>query len=290
LSASGTTPEIERAAELIAEADALLITAGAGMSVDSGLPDFRGPRGFWRAYPPLERLGLSFEAMAQPRWFHERPSMAWGFYGHRLALYRTTRPHPGYALLRAWCTAAPAGGFVFTSNVDGHFSAAGFPEERLVEHHGSVHRWQCSTPCSPALWPAPESELEIDMEVLEVRGALPRCPRCGAIARPNVLMFNDFDWIDTATRRQHERYAAWLRTIDGRRLTIVECGAGTAVATVRIEGERIARRFGGALVRINPEAFAGDGSTVPIADRTFPALQRIAAVLERKPRADIRTS
>ena len=42
---------LRRAAELIAKADALLITAGAGMSVDSGLPDFRGGKGFWRAYP-----------------------------------------------------------------------------------------------------------------------------------------------------------------------------------------------------------------------------------------------
>ena len=45
-----------RAAQVIAEADALLIGAGAGMGVDSGLPDFRGAQGFWRAYPPYARL------------------------------------------------------------------------------------------------------------------------------------------------------------------------------------------------------------------------------------------
>lgn len=57
--------EIQRAAELISEADALLITAGAG--VDSGLPDFRGNEGFWNAYPPYRKLGRSFIEMANSR-------------------------------------------------------------------------------------------------------------------------------------------------------------------------------------------------------------------------------
>jgi len=60
---------IEEAAVAVAEADALLITAGAGMGVDSGLPDFRGDKGFWKAYPPFERLGVSFVDMANPNWF-----------------------------------------------------------------------------------------------------------------------------------------------------------------------------------------------------------------------------
>ena len=47
------------AAEIIARADALIIGAGAGMGIDSGLPDFRGPNGFWKAYPALGALGLS---------------------------------------------------------------------------------------------------------------------------------------------------------------------------------------------------------------------------------------
>ena len=87
---------VQRAADLIANAEALLITAGAGMGVDSGLPDFRSARGFWRAYPPLEKLALSFEEMAQPRWFAEKPKMAWAWYGHRLQLYRDTKPHAGH--------------------------------------------------------------------------------------------------------------------------------------------------------------------------------------------------
>ena len=52
------------AARIVADARALLITAGAGMGVDSGLPDFRGPEGFWRAYPAFRRLGLDFVSLA----------------------------------------------------------------------------------------------------------------------------------------------------------------------------------------------------------------------------------
>ncbi len=57
------------AAEAIKAADALLVTAGAGMGADSGLPDFRGTQGFWRAYPIIAKLGLSFEEMTKPGWF-----------------------------------------------------------------------------------------------------------------------------------------------------------------------------------------------------------------------------
>ncbi|WP_322049658.1 Sir2 family NAD-dependent protein deacetylase, partial [Paraburkholderia sp. J67] len=75
------------------EADGLLVTAGAGMGVDSGLPDFRGDEGLWRAYPALRHHGFSFEEIANPAVFSSDPRLAWGFYGHRLKLYRATQPH-----------------------------------------------------------------------------------------------------------------------------------------------------------------------------------------------------
>src|ERR1700744_4508975 len=90
---------IARAAGWIRNADALLITAGAGMGVDSGLPDFRGNEGLWRAYPAIARLGLRFEQLANPSWFNRDPHLAWGFYGHRLNLYRATIPHDGFSIL-----------------------------------------------------------------------------------------------------------------------------------------------------------------------------------------------
>src|SRR3954447_17832106 len=99
--------EIARAAEAIAGAEAILIGAGAGMGVDSGLPDFRGPEGFWRAYPPYRALGLRFEELADPVHFADDPTLAWGFYGHRLGLYRSTVPHAGFGALLGWSRRMP---------------------------------------------------------------------------------------------------------------------------------------------------------------------------------------
>ena len=104
-------------AELIDQADGLLITAGAGMGVDSGLPDFRGPQGFWRAYPALGRARIPFEHIASPSAFKTQPRLAWGFYGHRLNLYRATVPHAGFEILRRIGERLSEGCFVFTSNV-----------------------------------------------------------------------------------------------------------------------------------------------------------------------------
>ena len=76
-----------QAAQLIAAADALVVAAGAGIGVDSGLPDFRGKQGFWQSYPALARANLDFSEIASPQTFQRDPYLAWGFYGHRLLLY-----------------------------------------------------------------------------------------------------------------------------------------------------------------------------------------------------------
>lgn len=68
---------ITQAAELIAQSDALIIAAGAGLGVDSGLPDFRGNDGFWKAYPALEARGIDFTNIASPAAFHADARRAW---------------------------------------------------------------------------------------------------------------------------------------------------------------------------------------------------------------------
>lgn len=141
---------LTRAAAWIAAADGLIITAGAGIGVDSGLPDFRGPQGLWKAYPALGKRKLRFEDIASPEAFRSQPRLAWGFYGHRLQLYRDTAPHAGFSLLKKWADAKPYGAFIYTSNVDGQFQKAGFADDHLIECHGSIHHLQCLTPCRPA--------------------------------------------------------------------------------------------------------------------------------------------
>ena len=243
---------IEGAAAAISSAEGLLITAGAGMGVDSGLPDFRGDRGFWRAYPPLEKLGVSFVDMANPVWFVRDPRLAWGFYGHRLELYRTTRPHRGFGILQNWARNLEHGCFVFTSNVDGHFQKSGFDRERVIECHGSISHFQCTKPCGSEIWRADDFDVAVDMESFRATSDIPLCPHCGAIARPNVLMFGDWHWIPGRTAAQEQRFSDWLATAAGPKLVIVELGAGSAVPTVRMTSEQIASRSGATLVRINP--------------------------------------
>lgn len=244
--------ELRRAAELISGADALLVCVGAGMGVDSGLPEFRGQEGFWRAYPPYRGLGLRFEELADPVHFDEDPRLAWGFYGHRLALYRAAVPHSGYGVLLGWARRWPLR--VFTSNVDGQFQRAGFTAgpagEVVAEVHGSIHRLQCVRPCLADTWPAGLLTIEVDA-AMRATGPLPRCPHCGALARPNILMFGDTRWVPAASQRTLDAVAGWRRSLGSRRLVVVEVGAGLAVPTVRRQAE-LTSAATGALVRINP--------------------------------------
>lgn len=247
------TAAIERAAALIEQADALVVAAGAGMGVDSGLPDFRGQEGFWRAYPALGRARIDFYSIASPSAFEAAPRLAWGFYGHRLGLYRATQPHPGHALLRAWGARMLHGLSVFTSNVDGQFQQAGFAPQHLHECHGSIHHLQCLRPCCEAIWPADAFVPQVDELNCQLLNAPPTCPHCGGLARPNVLMFSDDGWVEHRSAGQRRRQQAWLASVT--RPVVVELGAGTAVPSVRHFSQRVLHQFGGRLVRINPREF-----------------------------------
>jgi NAD-dependent SIR2 family protein deacetylase len=270
---------LQAAADALRNAEALMITAGAGMGVDSGLPDFRGNEGFWNAYPPYRRLGLSFSELANPRWFRQDPAFAWGFYGHRLNLYRSTQPHRGFAILRQWAAIMPAGARVFISNVDGHFQRSGFGDSDVNEIHGSIHHLQCIGQCGIGIFPADGVSVQVGEADFRAQEPLPRCPRCGGLARPNILMFGDWEWEPDRAEHQRRLQEQWLEKIRGRRLVVVELGAGSAVPTVRNFSERLAASDGARLIRINvrePEVPRG-GIGLPLP--ALEALKAIASVL-----------
>ncbi len=241
--------QIVRAATLIADADALIITAGAGMGVDSGLPDFRGNEGFWNAYPALGHAKINFTSIASPSAFAAHPKLAWGFYGHRLAMYRRTAPHHGFTLLKRWGEKMQHGYSVFTSNVDGQFQIAGFNPAHIHECHGSIHHLQCMEPCCLDIWSASEFAPDVDDDACLLRNAAPLCQHCNRMARPNVLMFGDWSWIPTRQEAQAARQAKWLSAV--KKPVIIELGAGTAIPTVRRFSENVASRYDGRLVRLN---------------------------------------
>ena len=249
--------KFQRAATAIKDADAIFITAGAGMGVDSGLPDFRGNSGFWKAYPPIAKLGKSFSEMANPAWFDKNPKLAWAFYGHRLNLYREIKPHKGFSALLELGKKKQYGYFVFTSNVDGQFQKAGFDDAFIEECHGSIHNFQCIKPCCSDIWSASKTKIEVDLDSFEAKLPLPHCKKCGSVARPNILMFSDWSWLSHRSVEQGDRLHLWMETMTDlhAKVAIIEMGAGHDVPTVRLKSQRVFRSMDATFIRINPRDF-----------------------------------
>jgi NAD-dependent SIR2 family protein deacetylase len=235
------------AARLIDQADALVIAAGAGIGVDSGLPDFRGAEGFWRAYPALGRAGLRFEEIASPAAFPRRSGTGLGF------LRPPPEPLPRHPPARGFRTIARACRQHAARRLRIHQQCRRpVPARRLCRRAHrrmprlAIHWLQCLAPCGDALWPADDFRPEIDADACRILAPMPRCPQCGGLARPAILMFGDRDWIDARTREQERRLTAWLRSVE--RPVVVEVGAGSTVATVRA----FVHSLDAPLVRINP--------------------------------------
>lgn len=266
----------QKAADAIRDARSLVITAGAGMGVDSGLPDFRGDTGFWQAYPLYQKLQIRFVEMATPRHFSEDPSFGWGFYGHRTNLYRETVPHSGFSILQNWIQRFNLRWFVVTSNVDGQFQKAGFDEQSILEVHGSIHRLQCQDPCKPLIWENDE-ELEIDFDTMR-SSTIPKCRHCPGPARPNVLMFNDWSWLPARTDLQQSRFDRFIADCP-HPLVVVELGAGTAIPTIRFTSERLGRRGETTVIRINPREPKIDAPHLSIPLGAVHSLQEIDQLL-----------
>ncbi|OMJ65164.1 hypothetical protein SteCoe_38983 [Stentor coeruleus] len=243
------TKEILKVRDIIKQSDFLIITAGAGMSVDSGLPDFRGPQGFWKAYPPMKKLGLTLPQVSNPTWFYQDPSFAWGFFGHRYSLYNNSTPHAGYNILKSWVTDKKY--FIYTSNVDGHFEKAGFPEKKIVECHGTIHYLQCLHTCTHEIWPM-NHIVNFDPTTFRAQEPLPICKNCGRLARPNVSMFDDDEWVADRTNEQENNLRIALNEPKSK-MVVIEIGGGEALPVIREFGQNLVDRENAILIRINPD-------------------------------------
>ncbi|MFB2539634.1 MULTISPECIES: NAD-dependent deacetylase [unclassified Acinetobacter] len=259
---------------LLQDADGLLICAGAGMGVDSGLPDFRGNQGMWQAYPALGKKQLDFTQIANPAAFELEPHLAWGFYGHRLDLYRKIDPHQGFELILNMAQQLDLDYFVFTSNVDGQFQKARFDADKIYECHGSIHHLQCLNNCKNEIWSAKDLEPNIDTERCHWQGDLPTCQRCGALARPNILMFGDWNWLNTRQKQQQHAMQAWLKH---KNPVVIEIGAGTAIPTVR----HFSEQFSPNVIRINlrDSHFSHSKSGISLASTAEQGMQWITQII-----------
>lgn len=186
------------------------------------------------------------------------------------------------------------GYFVFTSNVDGHFQKAGFPEERVVECHGSINFMQCvdNEKCTE-IWPTPvDFQPQVDESVLRLTTALPQGPPDQPVnlARPNIKMFGDNSWVTDRTDVQRKRFDIYIDSIGADPFVVIEIGSGLAVPTVRLQGEMLVSRKGsnGTLIRINPAEPEVDRSekNISLKLKGLEALEKLDALLQSKTKWD----
>ena len=249
------------ARNIIQNAEAILVFAGAGMSVQSGLPTYREKEGFWNDYPLYKNIKKDYVAMASPHGFLSDPHFAWGFFAHQYKLYKNAVPHDGYTKLLELCR-SKKDHFVVTTNVDGLFLKSGFPKDHLHEAHGTIHKLQCSKPCNRKVWKIETLNVEIDYSTMNALDTLPLCPICGAVSCPNIFMFGDTNesYVWEESQESAGRFREWRKKNLHRKVVILEIGVGAEGLKKHVK--QYHKEFTDAtLIRINPEFDASYGDT-----------------------------
>lgn len=194
MSGPASPHDIRTARRSLDSAASVIVLTGAGISADSGVPTFRGRGGLWKDYRP--------EELATPDAFARDPRLVWEWYGWRRAKVAACEPNEAHLALARW-QAERAGIRIITQNVDALHAAAtrrlasGRRVERprasrqrpppdadaILELHGSLFRTRC-----PGCGDRRESREPI---AATSASTLPRCERCGALLRPDVVWFGE---------------------------------------------------------------------------------------------------
>ena len=229
---------IKLSKQYINDYDALLIVAGAGLGIDSGLPDYRGPQGLWNTWHPARSLNMTYEKLSTHELFLENPSLAWGFQTYLTKLYHDLKPHQGYYDLLNICKNKFNNNyFVITSNVDSQFIKSGFNEKQLYEVHGTKRLWQCTNKnCNKMHYPwlMDINDLPtIDKQNLIALKPFPKCKYCNNISRPNVSFFGDYYFNEKMCKKQSLNLFEWLEKNKNKKLLIIELGCGVSPHSIR---------------------------------------------------------
>ena len=194
---------VERLAELFRERQPCVVLTGAGISTESGIPDFRSAEGIWARYDPVEVAHIDA--------FRRDPARVWEFYALRLDVLSHAEPNDGHhalarleerGLIRA----------VVTQNVDGLHARAGSRE--IVEVHGSLREAECIH-CGVRV---PMADVLPDLP-------LPSCPECGEILKPGVVMFGELLPAQAIERAQELAKGAGLLLVVGSSLEVYPVAA-----------------------------------------------------------------
>ncbi|MGN6679963.1 MAG: SIR2 family NAD-dependent protein deacylase [Streptosporangiaceae bacterium] len=152
----------------------IAVLTGAGISTDSGIPDFRGPQGLWTKNPAAERLStyeayLSDPALRRRSWQARLNHPAW-----------SAAPNPAHAALARLGAAVDT--WVITQNIDGLHQRAGTPDDRVLELHGTMYQVVCVA-CGA------RSQMATALDRVRAGEDDPACERCGSILKSATVMF-----------------------------------------------------------------------------------------------------
>jgi NAD-dependent deacetylase len=200
---STVTTEVARLAELIREAGTVVALTGAGISVPSGIPDFRSPgTGLWTKVNPMEVAHIDV--------FRRDPERFWQFYGARFQALEDKQPNGAHVAL-AKLERAGMLGAVITQNIDRLHARAGSSE--LIEVHGTIDHSSCLR-CR-ARYPL----AEVRERHATSTDAVPRCD-CGSPLKPDVVLFGEYLPQDAIARAQELAVRADLLLCVGSSLEV----------------------------------------------------------------------
>ncbi len=217
-------------ADLIRELQPCVVLTGAGMSTESGLPDFRSATGIWAEVDPMEVATIDA--------FRRDPERVWAWYGSRIRSFLDVEPNAGHLALAALERAGLVQAVV-TQNIDTLHTRAG--SENVIEVHGSIRRAVCLGCGEP-------EPLDGVLEQLE-HASVPRCRSCGAVPKPDVVLFGELLPLDALSRAEQLAREAALLVVVGSSLQVWPVAG--------LPGETIAH--GGVLAIVNREATPFDG-------------------------------
>jgi NAD-dependent deacetylase len=218
---------------LLAESRRVVAFTGAGVSTESGIPDFRSPGGIWSRYRPIEYQ--DFVASAEMR------REAWRRKFAVDETMRSARPNRGHLAIAQLVRRGLASS-VITQNVDGLHQASGVPEEKVIELHGNGTYARCLA-CGL------RHELEPIRIAFEGEGRLPECTACGEVVKAATISFGQAMPQEPMRRAQEETLACDLFLVVGSSLVVYPAAGFPALA----------KRNGARLVIVNREPTELDG-------------------------------
>lgn len=170
---------LDRAAEVLGAAEQILVFSGAGLSTESGIPDFRGPDGLWTKVDPddftIDRYLVNRDLRVRGWRMHVEGEL----WGARSAV----QPNAGHTAIVRLFEKGRLGGVV-TQNIDGLHYKSGLPDDMVAELHGNVRNSHCMS-CG-ATWPT-----ETVLQWVEAGDEDPRCPRCEGMVKTDTVMFGE---------------------------------------------------------------------------------------------------